>query len=225
MQPLHLLAKTAERVGEPGVTTVLRATPPAESRPAYPVLAWRQVVGRTACLCTRTWGDERHLAFWGNDLFQQRLGMALDFLTATTRRGNLALNPLDTGAELVWTGVSDPPARDLRLSSGGTARLDTRGRWLLEAMPAGEELLVFDGDVLLQRIPLPRLVPRELQRTGDDEAFFLMAEQAGVRVVRSLDAWQPRRFGVEERRPVDLTWGAAFAAIALLVGGFVLRRR
>ncbi|MBK8205803.1 MAG: VWA domain-containing protein [Planctomycetes bacterium] len=223
-EPLHLLAKTALRADR-SVTPTLTAQTPAVRFPEYPLLTHRQLVGRTACLCTRSWGDERLAAFWGTEFFQERLDLALEFILASAGRTNLVLNVLEQGAELVWVGTIESPARDLRLASGGTARLDRPGRWLLEKLPAGEEMQVFDGELLVQRIALPRLVTHELRRTGDDEVFFTMAAQAGVRVVSSLDAWTPTRIGDAASEPTDLTWVAALLALALLVGGFALRNR
>ncbi len=223
-EPLHLLAKTALRT-ERSVTPTLTAQTPAVRFPEYPLLAHRQLVGRTACLCTRSWGDERLAAFWGTGFFQERLAFAIEFILATASRTNLLLNVLEQGAELIWVGTIAAPARDLRLSSGGAARLDTPGRWLLDKLPAGEELQVFDGELLLQRIALPRLVPHELRLTGDDEVFFSMAAQAGIRVVSSLDAWTPTRIGEPAKSPIDLTWAAALLALTFLVAGFALRNR
>lgn len=222
-EPLLLLARTAPR-NDRSVTPTLTAQTPRTRVPEYPLLAHRQLVGRTACLCTRSWGDGLLANFWASEFFQQRIALALDFVTANANRQNLVLNILPDSAELVWTGASQPPDRDLRLGDGALARLQSTGRWLL-APPTGDELLAFDGEVLLQRIALPKLVPHELRYTGDDEAFFTMAEQAGVRVVSSLDAWQPKRFGEIERQPVDLTWLPALAALACLLAGFALRRR
>ncbi len=224
MLPLTLLSRTAERGGA-DVFTVLTANPRGTPRPSYPVLAWRQLVGRSACISTRSWGDDRLREFWGAEGFRVRLNDMLDFVTATVGRTNLVLNPLEQGAELLWVGASQPPARDLMIGGGGTARLDKPGRWLLPEMPAGDELLVLDGKVMLQRVPLPRIVPYELRLTGDDEAFFSMAEQAGIRVVNSLSAWQPARFLNQPAKPTDLTWAPALLALVLLVSGYALRKR
>jgi hypothetical protein len=223
MTPLYLLCRTAERK-DPAVFTVLRAIPPGKPNPMYPLVAWRQVVGRTGCLCTNSWGKTDLRAFWADPAFQEMLNQMLDFVTATATRNNLVLNMLENEAELVWVGLSAPPGHDLRLSAGGAARLDKTGRWLLDT-PRGEELLVFDGEVLLQRIPLPDPVAVELKQTGDDEAFFQLAEQAGVRVVGSLKAWNPRKIIGDSQRPTDVTWAAALLALALLVAGFAVRRR
>jgi hypothetical protein len=223
MTPLYLLCRTAERK-DPGVFTVLRAIPPGKPNPMYPLVAWRQVIGRTACLCTSSWGDQPLATFWADPAFQEMLNQMLDFVTATANRNNLVLNMLDDGAELVWVGLAPPPEHDLRLSTGGAARLDKTGRWLLDK-PRGEELLVFDGEVLLQRIPLPNPVPAELQQTGDDGSFFSLAEQAGIRVVTSLNAWNPRQVTGEADAPMDITWASALLALVLLIAGFALRRR
>lgn len=221
--PLMLLVKTALRADR-SVTPTLTAQTPATRFPEYPLLAHRQLVGRTVSLCTQSWGDGLLAEFWATEFFQQRLALALDFVTVNANRQNLLLNVVPDGAELVWTGAGQPPDRDLRLSTGALARLEQPGRWLLAA-PDAEELLVFDGEILLQRIAMPRLVPHELRYTGDDEAFFAMAEQAGARVISSLDAWQPRRFGQPEKLPTDITWLPALAALLALLVGFALRRR
>lgn len=221
--PLLLLVKTALRADRSVIPT-LTAQTPATRFPEYPLLAHRQLVGRSVSLCTQSWGDGLLAEFWATEFFQQRLALALDFVTANANRQNVLLNVLPDGAELVWTGAGPAPDRDLRLSTGALARLEQPGRWLL-AVPESEELLVFDGEVLLQRIALPRLVPHELRYTGNDEAFFAMAEQAGVRVISSLDAWQPRRFIQPKKMPTDVTWLPALAALLALLAGFALRRR
>lgn len=222
--PLRLLAKTALRE-DASVEPMLDAIPPGQPQPMYPLISRRQLVGRTAAVATRSWRTEGEAEIWRDQAFTEWLSRAINFVTETANRQNLVLNALETGAELVWVGTAEAPSRDLRLGDAGVARLEGPGRWLLDAMPPGDELTVFDGEVLVQSIPLPRPVPVELQRTGDDEAFFAQAEQAGVRVVNSLAAWQPRRIDAPARTPVDLTWLPALIALALLIAGFALRRR
>lgn len=224
MSPLRLLAKTALR-DDASVEPMLDAIPPGQPRPMYPLLSRRQLVGRSAALTTRTWGEEAEAQIWGDEAFTEWLSRAINFVTETANRQNLLLNVLAEGAELVWVGTADAPQRDLHVGDSGLARLTAPGRWLLDSVPTGDELAVFDGEVLLQRLPLPAPVPLELQRTGDDEAFFAQAEQAGVRVVHSLAAWQPRRIDAPSRQPVDLTWLPALVALVLLGFGFALRRR
>jgi MYXO-CTERM domain-containing protein len=68
-------------------------------------------------------------------------------------------------------------------------------------------------------------VPAELQQTGDDGSFFSLAEQAGIRVVTSLNAWNPRQVTGEADAPMDITWASALLALVLLIAGFALRRR
>jgi hypothetical protein len=223
MTPLHLLAKAAPR-DDPSVEPMLDAIPPGQAQPEYPLLSVRQLIGRTAALNTRSWGDERQAEFWGDHAFQEWLSKALTFVAANAGRQLFQLNVLDEGAELVWIGAFEAPGRDLR-AADRPLRLLEPGRWMLSELPPGDELLVFDQDLLLQRLPLPQPVPSELQRTGDDETFFSLAEQAGVRVVRSLNAWQPRRMDAPRREAVDITWLPALLALALLIAGFAMRRR
>ena len=207
---------------EASVTTALTAT--YETR-VYPLLCWRQLVGRTASLCAPSWGGEQSAALWQDRYFREQLQHAVDFVLANAGRVNLVLNPIEEGAELVWTGTGDAPKSDLRLEPAGIARLDSPGRWLLDFWPVAEELRVFDGDRIIQRIPLPRLVPLELQATGDDEVFFQIAQEGGIRVFRSLQAWQPRRVVQAETRPTDITWLPALLAMMFLLTGFAVRRK
>ncbi|MCB9894403.1 MAG: VWA domain-containing protein [Planctomycetes bacterium] len=218
--PLPRFVRCAPR-RDASVTTALSTT--YEQR-SYPLLAWRQLVGRTGCLCTDSWGGSRMAEFWGDDRFQSELSRAVEFVLAGAGSVRLVLNPLPEGAELVWTGAAEAPANDLRLEPRGTARLDAPGRWLLD-WPAGDELRVFDGEQLLQRIPLPKLVPPELRATGDDEVFFSTAEEGGIRVFSSLAAWKPRRVVESGEEPTDVTWLPALLAMLLLLTGFALRRR
>jgi len=219
--PLSLLVRTAPRT-EAGTDLLLQASRDTES---WPLLAQRQLVGRTACLCTDSWGDAALAAFWQDTGFRAALASALEFLLESARRTNLVLNPLAEGAELVWTGTGQPPAEDLRTDAGLTATLDTPGRWLLAAWPPAESLGVFAGDRLLQRIPLGRPVAPELRLTGDDEVFFAVAQEGGIRVFSSLAAWQPQRVVEGSERPTDLTWLPALLAMVSLLAGFALRKK
>lgn len=219
--PLPRLVRTAPR-SEVGSELLLQASRDGEG---WPLLARRQLVGRTACLCTDSWGDAALAAFWQDAVFRGALSEVLDFLLEGTRRANLVLNPLAEGAELVWTGTGQPPAEDLRTDAGLTATLDAPGRWLLSEWTTAESLGVFAGDRLLQRIPLGRPVPPELRLTGDDEVFFAVAQEGGIRVFSSLAAWQPRRAAESAERPTDLTWLPALLAMVSLLAGFALRRK
>jgi Mg-chelatase subunit ChlD len=218
--PLPRLVRTGPR-GDASASVVLRA---GDGEREWPLLAQRTLLGRTACLCTDTWGDAPLAAFWADAGFTARLAQTLAFLSENSGAVNLVLNRLDDGAELVWTGQGDPPRGDLQ-TSAGAARMATPGRWLMDAWPEGAELRVFSGGALIQRIALPKPVPAELQATGDDEAFFAAAEASGIRVFTGLDAWQPRRFFESTDAPRDLTWVAALAGVLLLLGGYALRRR
>lgn len=220
-EPLPLLVRTAPRA-EAGVELRLQAR---QAQQSWPLLASRRLVGRTACLCTDSWGDAALVAFWQDRDFRTRLADTLEFLLAGAQRPSLVLNPLEEGAELVWTGSEEAPAQELRTSAGLTASLDAPGRWLLAEWPDGEQLSVFAGERLLQRIPLGRPVAQELRITGDDEVFFAAAQQGGIRVFSSLGAWQPRRVLGGAEQPADLTWLPALLATLLLLVGFALRKR
>lgn len=224
MQPLHMLVRTSPRAGDPSVTPLLEAQTPGTRDPVYPLLAWRQLVGRTLALTTESWGDEQHLAFWQNEFFQQRLGMALDFLLQNANRTLLVLNPQPDGSgELVWVGAYDPPTGALQ-TNVGPVQWVSEGCWRLDQWPEASELRVTRNGSLLQRIPLPRPVPYELRATGNEEVFFAMAEEGGIRVYTGLRAWQPTSWGKAPQRPVDVTWLPATLALVLIVIGFALRR-
>jgi hypothetical protein len=224
MAPLHLLTRTAER-RTPDVLTYLAAQPPGEGETTYPLLAQRQLIGRTGAVCTRSWGDDLQVAFWRNTTFQERLGRVLEFLLSAANRNAVVLNVLDDGAELVWVGAFAPPSGDLTLSGDARARRVAHDRWVLDTLPDGDELLVFDGEVLLQRLALPEPVPSALAPTGDDETFFAALEASGVRALTSLAPWQPAAWQEGERRRFELLWLPAALAIILLLTGFGLRRK
>jgi hypothetical protein len=217
---LRRMVRTAER-SDASVTTSLRAQ---DGEQTYPLLARRQLVGRTACLTTDSWGDPVATGFWSDATFAAAFNSTIEFLLANTGALKLALNPLADGAELVWTGEAGAPAGDLE-TSAGVARLDGPGRWRLDAWPTGDELKVFAGGNLLQRIALPQLVAAELQRTGDDEVFFAVAGEGGIRVFHGLDSWQPRNFVESVEEPRDITWVAALVGMLAVLAGFALRRR
>jgi len=224
MAPLHVLTRTAERRG-PDVQTLLAAQPPGDGSVSYPLAARRQLVGRTAALCTRSWGDDTQVQFWRNAFFADRFGMILEHVLSGANRNVVLLNMRDNDAELVWVGAHEAPGGDLRLSGDAFARRVAPDRWVLDNVPDGDELLVFDGEVLLQRLALPRRVPSYLALTGDDPAFFGLIESSGTRVLSGLGPWQPAAWREGERRRFELMWLPALLAMLLLLSGFALRRR
>lgn len=189
---------------------------------SYPVVARRSLMGRTLAICTDSWGGTGMADFWSELIASSKA--EFDWLLENANQQNLVLNRLEEGAELVWTGNGDPPAGNLSTDQGD-ARFDVPGRWLLETYPEGETLSVLNDDRLLQKIPLPTLVPSELRLTGDDHAFFNECEGAGIRVVSGLAAWPPRRFTETDSEPTDITWLPALLAMLFLIGGFATRRR
>jgi hypothetical protein len=219
---LPRLVRTALRKGA-GVRQLVQATSRTEPPTSWPLLATRQLIGRTAALCTDSWGNAKLAQFWGDAVFQAKLGGALRFLLEGANRVNLVLNPLGSGAELVWTGHDDPPDGDLQ-TSAGSAGYASQGRWLLKEWPEGDELRVTKDGRLLQRIPLPSPVPRELSYTGDQPVFFEVAAEGGVRVFNSLGAWKPRRFGEAPGSPTDITWLPALFALLCVICGFAVRK-
>lgn len=219
---LPRLVRTAPRL-ESSANMLLRAERGPDS---WPLLATRRLGGRTACLCTDSWGDATLSSFWQDASFRAKLSEALEFVLGGAGRVKLVLNPLpEGGAELVWTGHGDPPAEDLRTDAGAPALLHSPGRWFLASWPTGEQLSVFDNQRLLQRLPLPLPVPAELRATGDDEVFFAVAEEGGIRVLQSLNAWKPARTTESAERPTDISWAPALLAMLLLLAGFALRKR
>ena len=217
--PIPRLVRTALRADESVVCPVL-----VEQPSRYPVVSQRTLVGRTVAICTDSWGGEPTVQLWLDGQFRKSVDAAIEFALENASETRLVLNSLNGGAELVWTGKGEPPLVDLRTDTG-TARLDTPGRWLLDEMPEGDVLRVFNGDKLIQRIPLPRLVPPELRYTGNDNAFFSQADSAGIRVLSGLASWKPKRFGKTELSRRDITWVPALLAMLLLIGGFATRRR
>lgn len=196
------------------------------SEPACPLLARRELVGRTGVVCAPTAGGTESAAFWSDPAVQAALADLLSFLMENAGQPRLALVPLaGGGAELVWTAAGDPPAGDLEVPGLGTVRRVGAGRWRLETLPAADRIEVFAGKLLLQSIALPRVPGPELAWTGNDEVFFRQAEQAGFRVFSGLGAWQPRRWDSAGAEALPLAWLAAAIAIGLLLGAIVLRRR
>lgn len=223
---LPRLVRTAPRIGLAGTEVVLSAATRGTEPSEYPLLATRQLIGRTGCLCTDSWGDSSMAAVWADAVFQREMGDALNFMLATANQMNLVLNSLQDGQyELVWIGNGPPPDADLSLDTAGTAERVSEGRWLLDSAERRTELRVYHNDKLLQRILLPDLVTPELRYTGDDAAFFEQAAANGTRVFTGLGAWQPRRFIESTSKPDDFTWLPALLASICVIAGFWLRQR
>lgn len=220
---IGLVVRTSLR-RDRGVVPLLNAQTPVTRVPEYPLLAMRQLTGRTAVICTDTWGDEAHVRFLSNEFWSAELQRLLDWLLEYANRNQLVLNPVVEEFELVWTGTTEAPDADLKAGDLAATRAGT-GRWRLERLPPGDVLPVWHGQRLLQRIPLPRTAGPELTLTGDDEAFFATCEAAGARVFSSLDAWEPRRAGEADESTTDLRWLPALLACLLLIAGFAFRRR
>lgn len=217
---LAMLCRTAPRAELREGDLMLQArTPPGEWKAArWPLIARREMVGRSVALCTETSGE-----IWRDGGFLRVLSQALGFVLEGVERAHLQLNARESGAEIIWVGSGEAPEEDLRLSDGTRARLVARGRWELAEYPRGDEVQVFANDKLLQRVALAQSPPRELALTGDDEVFFAVAQQRGLRVVGSLADWKPARFGGEAQR--NLSWLAGLLAAAFVLAGFALRRR
>ena len=217
---LPLLCRTAARKDlRPGDVMLQARTPSGDWKQGqWPLLARREMTGRTVALCTPTSGD-----IWRDAGFVTALSGALGFMLSGAERTNLQLNVRGDAAELVWVGPGAAPEEDLRLGDGTRARLVAAGRWELAEYPRSDELLVYVGERLLQRMALIQTPPRELTLTGVDEAFFAVAQQRGIRVVDSLADWKPTSRG--GRGEVNLTWLAALLASACVLAGFALRRR
>lgn len=218
--PLTLLCRTSPRPDLRPGDLLLEVKAADGEGPAWPLLARREMAGRSVALCTEGAGPA-----WieGGPLVQAVSG-ALGFLLAGAGEGKLELVSRDDRLELVWVSAEAPPDSDLKLSTGATARLLFSGHWELDAVPALQEVSVFAGERLIQRMALPQLPPRELAFTGDDEAFFAAAASRGVTVVRGLQALEPQA-APERGVHVALGWLAALAGMAALLAGFALRRR
>ncbi len=218
--PLALLCRTAPRKDlRPGDVMLLARTPQGDWKQGqWPLLARREMTGRTLALCTPTSGE-----IWRDAGFVSALSDGLGFLLSGAERVNLQLNARADAAELVWVGPGAAPEEDLRLGDGTRARLVAAGRWELAEYPRGDELLVFAGERQLQRMALIQTPARELTLTGDDEAFFAVAQQRGIRVLDSLADWKPASRG--GRGEINLTWLAGLLASACVLAAFALRRR
>ncbi len=210
-------------------------TPPASPEGSWkpgrwPLLYRREAVGRTVALCTETyggplWSDPAFLGEGASGRHRRGLDQALGFLLGGTEWGNLRFLPGEGGAELRWSGVHEPPESDLKLGNGDIVRLESRGRWRLASYPLGDEILVFAGESLIQRVALPQPPPRELTATGDNESFFLQAKNRGIRVIRTLADWQPAGKVISSDSRTHLGWIAAALGIACLLAGYAMRRR
>jgi hypothetical protein len=217
---LVLMCRTSARPELRAGDVLLEArTPPGEWKAAkWPLLARREMVGRSVALCTETSGT-----IWEDAAFIGAISNALGFLLAGAELANLQLNTRDERVELSWVGAGPAPPEDLKLSDGSKARMISAGRWELAEYPRGDEVQVFAGEKLLQRIALAQFPPRELALTGDDEAFFAIAQQRGIRVVNTLDDWKAASIGGQAER--NLSWLAGLLAIVCVLAGYGLRRR
>lgn len=217
---LGVLCRTAARPELRAGDVLLEAnTPPGDWKAGHwPLLARREMVGRSVALCTPSTG-----AIWEDAAFIRAVSEALGFLLAGSERANLQLNARDDGAELSWVGPAEAPVDDLRLNDGTRARLVSTGRWELAEYPRADEVQVFAGEKLLQRIALAQFPPRELTLTGDDEAFFAIAQERGIRVVQSLEGWKPASTAGQSER--NLSWLAGLMAASCVLAGYALRRR
>ena len=219
---LPALVLTAPR-NLPGVTAMLDAVPSGGT--ARPLLYRRQLVGRSVALCTQALTTESSGEFWQHARTRRMIAEALDFLLAGSDRPRLVLKRDGPEFSLVWTGAADAPPGDLRLADGAPLRRLGPGRWRVVPGRLATELVIMHREQFLQRVPLPRLVPRELARTGNDDVFFRQAEERGLRVYNSLAAWRPRRAVPALTTPVGVAWIAALAGILLLLVGYGLRLR
>lgn len=218
--PLNLVCRTSPRQDLGPGDLLLEVKAAEGDGPTWPLVARREMAGRSVALCTEGAGP----AWIEGGLLVQSVSQALGFLLAGAGEGKLDLVSREDRLELVWVSAETPPDCDLRLSTGETARLLFSGRWELAVVPAAREVSVFAGERLVQRMALPQLPERELAFTGDDEAFFAAAESRGVTVLRSVENFQPRA-APEQGTLVALGWLAALAGIAALLAGFALRRR
>lgn len=220
--PLPVLVRTSLRKDD---RVMLDAAVAKAGGGEHPLLSRRQLVGRTAAICTAGAGDQAQADFWAQGRWQVMVQDALQWLLETAGRPNLILSPTGAGAELVWVGPGDAPIGDLTTAENLNLPRVAEGRWLLEPLPDVPVIAVRDGSRELQRIALPRLPAAELRRTGNDPVFFAQAEAAGFRVMSTLSSWQPRRFDQPDSRPLALDWLLAALATALLLAGYALRSR
>lgn len=218
--PLEVLCRTASRPElRPGEVMLEARTPPGDWKQSqWPLLARREMTGRTVAICTSA-----HGAIWRHDAFVDAVEQALAFLLSGVEQPSLQLNASDDGADLLWVGIGDAPVHDLQLDNGQVARKVSTGLWRLDEYPRGDQALVSAGGKLIARIPLAQAPSRELARTGDDEAFFAVAQQRGVRVLNSLADWHPQKHGGRQER--NLSWVAGLLAVAFVLAAFALRRR
>lgn len=206
------------------VTPLLDAQTPRTRTPWYPLLYTRRVGGRTLALCMPMHGDESIRDFVSAPVFVERLGDALEFLFENALRPRLILRPDGEQYRLVWMTSDDPPVGDLRSDNGAVFERLGQAEWRVKSLPRGDDMGVYDGDTLIQRLALRHGVPPELRHTGNDEAFFSIAESRGVRVLNSASAWKPRRTLERKTSAFDLTWLLALIGVACMIVGFAKRK-
>lgn len=215
-----LAVRTSGR-NEAQATIALATSVPA----VYPLVAWRELIGRSGVICVPGAGDERSVALWKDAAWRKHIDDLLRFLLENAGRQNLMLLPTDDGgADLVWIGPGSGPPGDLVLDGLGDATRTGQGRWRIEILPRKDTIVVRDGQRLLQSVALPRVPSRELAYSGNDAAFFAQAESLGYRVFSSMEAWQPARRGAQSRDQMALEWLAALAGVALILAGFARRK-
>lgn len=215
-----LVVRTSVR-NEAQATVALATSMPA----VYPLVAFRELIGRSGVICVPGAGEERSVALWQDAAWRKHVDDLLRFLLENAGRQNLMLLPTDAGgADLVWIGPGAGPPGDLVVDGLDDATRTGQGRWSIQSLPQKDAIVVRDGQRLLQSIALPRVPSRELAYTGNDAAFFAQAESLGYRVFSSMDAWQPVRRGAQARDQMALEWLAALAGVALILAGFARRK-
>ncbi|MCC6573154.1 MAG: VWA domain-containing protein [Planctomycetes bacterium] len=216
------------------VPAVARTAPRADLQPGdlrlsanknrrnWPLLATRQMLGRSAALTCETWGGE----LWRNAKFLDAVRGATDFLLTGAANASLKLNVnADDSADLTWVGLNAAPERDLELEDSTRLRLTRPGRWHVAKLPQADELAVFDTGRLIEKLALPQLPPAELRFTGDDEEFFTRAAARGFRVLKSLQGWEPRVVRPAATGSVNLTWLVAAFGVACVLAGYAMRKK
>lgn len=192
---------------------------------SYPLVASRELIGRSGVLCVPGAGDERLVALWQDPLWRKAVNELLAYLLANAGRQNLMLVPADNGsADLVWIGPGSGPPGDLEIAGLGVVYRTAQGRWRVDRLPRQDSMLVREGDRPIQLVALPHVAAPELAATGNDPSFFAQAQALGFRVLSSAEAWQPTRRGEQAGGQMALEWLAALAGVALLLAGFVRRK-
>ncbi|MDC1141659.1 VWA domain-containing protein [Planctomycetota bacterium] len=223
VEDLMRFVRTAPRTEAGDITTLLRAETPPTGKPNYPLLAYRKIVGTTAVLTTDSSGKQATFNLWRDAGFRQQLQVTLQELLAGASSPQLELRTINGQWQLEWVGLSDPPTQALTVKDQMTCELTSPGVWALPKAPTGESILVYSGESLLQRIPISKPIDTELAYTGNDEAYFTAAEQAGFVVFNNLSAWQPKAATFGEK--MNLSWVPALLAMISLLTGFALRSR